>query len=379
MFPVGLYLFALVGGAVISAASLPLWRRWCKHVGLVDAPGYRKIHDHPVPLAGGLAVITGLVAPILGATAWAWLGPLPESFDRIIAYGLAKRGWQITAILGGAVAMLALGVIDDRRDLAAKWKFAAQVLIAVTVAASGIRVTMFVESPAFSYAVTVLWILTVTNAVNFQDNMNGLCAGLGLIAGWFFAWHSGLEGQYLVASLAFLFTGALAGFLPYNFPRGSVFLGDGGSHVVGFLLAVLAILHDFYSSRQPSQVACACAVACARRAAGRSGLGDPYPPPAWPSGVDRRQQPLLPPPRTRRSSQATCGSDPAAHRDHNRRGNIFEVNQRGHLAKQVVTQRRKLRRVAGRQSRARVAQAVQHPACHRSRRSDSETCNPAPA
>ena len=119
MFPVGLYLFALVGGAVISAASLPLWRRWCEHVGLVDAPGYRKIHDHPVPLAGGLAVITGLVAPILGATAWVWLGPLPEAVARGVAYGLAKRGWQIAAILGGAVAMLALGVIDDRRDLAA--------------------------------------------------------------------------------------------------------------------------------------------------------------------------------------------------------------------------------------------------------------------
>ena len=214
MFPVGLYLLALVGGAVISAASLPLWRRWCEHVGLVDTPGHRKIHDHPVPLAGGLA----------------------------------KRGWQLVAILGGAAAMLALGVIDDRRNLSAKWKFTGQVLIALAVAASGIRVTIFVESPLFSYAVTVLWILTVTNAVNFQDNMNGLCAGLGLIAGWFFAWHAGLEGQYLVASLAFLFTGALAGFLPYNFPRGGVFLGDGGSHVVGFLLAVLAILPDFYSA-----------------------------------------------------------------------------------------------------------------------------------
>ena len=53
MFPVGLYLFALVGGAVISAASLPLWRRWCEHVGLLDEPGHRKIHKHPVPLAGG--------------------------------------------------------------------------------------------------------------------------------------------------------------------------------------------------------------------------------------------------------------------------------------------------------------------------------------
>lgn len=200
-----------------------------------------------------MAVVTGLAVPILAVTAWAWLGPLPESFDRVVTYGLAKRGWQLAAILGGAVAMLALGIIDDRCNLSAKWKLAGQVLIALAVAASGIRVTIFVESPLFSYAVTVLWILTVTNAVNFQDNMNGLCAGLGLIGGWFFAWHAGLEGQYLVASLAFLFTGALVGFLPFNFPRGGVFLGDGGSHVVGFLLAVLAILPDFYSAASPQK------------------------------------------------------------------------------------------------------------------------------
>ena len=131
MFPVGLYLLALVGGAVISAASLPLWRRWCEHVGLLDAPGHRKIHKHPVPLAGGLAVVTGLAAPILAAAAWAWLGPLPESFDRVVTYGLAKRGWQLAAILSGAVAMLALGIIDDRCNLSAKWKFAGQVLIAL--------------------------------------------------------------------------------------------------------------------------------------------------------------------------------------------------------------------------------------------------------
>ena len=71
MFPVGLYLLALVGGAVISAASLPLWRRWCEHVGLLDEPGHRKIHKHPVPLAGGLAVVTGLAVPLLAVAAWA--------------------------------------------------------------------------------------------------------------------------------------------------------------------------------------------------------------------------------------------------------------------------------------------------------------------
>ncbi len=233
MFPVGLYLLALVGGAALSAASLPLWRRWCLRIGLMDAPGHRKIHDTPVPLAGGLAVMTGLALPILAAGLWTWLGPLPEPFA------------------GGALAMLGLGILDDKSDLSPKWKFFGQVLIALAVAASGIRVTLFVESPVFSYIVTVLWILTVTNAVNFQDNMNGLCPGLGLIGSWFFAWHAGVEGQYLVASLAFLFTGALAGFLPFNFPRGGVFLGDGGSHIVGFLLAVLAILPDFYSATSP--------------------------------------------------------------------------------------------------------------------------------
>ena len=186
-----------------------------------------------------------------------------------------------------------LGILDDQRDLSPRWKFLGQVLIALAVAASGIRVTIFVESPVFSYTITVLWILTVTNAVNFQDNMNGLCPGLGLIGGWFFAWHAGLEGQYLVASLAFLFTGALAGFLPFNFPKGGVFLGDGGSHIVGFLLAVLAILPDFYSAANPHKCIRRHTAAGAPRSAGRPRLSDPHSAPAWPSGLGRGQQSFL--------------------------------------------------------------------------------------
>ena len=217
----------------------------------MDAPGYRKIHDSPVPLAGGLAVITGLAIPILFVFLCACLGSIPESIAHIVSYGLSNRGWQLAAILVGSIAMLALGMLDDSRDLLPKWKLLGQVIIALAVAASGIRVTMFVDSDIFSYAITVLWILTVTNSVNFQDNMNGLCPGLGIIGGWFFAWHAGLEGQYLVATLAFLFSGALFGFLPFNFPKGRVFLGDGGSHVVGFVLSVLAVLPDFYSDDTP--------------------------------------------------------------------------------------------------------------------------------
>ena len=217
----------------------------------MDAPGYRKIHDSPVPLAGGLAVITGLAIPILFVFLCACLGSIPESIAHIVSYGLSNRGWQLAVILVGSIAMLALGMLDDSRDLLPKWKLLGQVIIALAVAASGVRVTMFVDSDIFSYAITVLWILTVTNSVNFQDNMNGLCPGLGIICGWFFAWHAGLEGQYLVATLAFLFSGALFGFLPFNFPKGRVFLGDGGSHVVGFVLSVLAVLPDFYSDDTP--------------------------------------------------------------------------------------------------------------------------------
>jgi UDP-GlcNAc:undecaprenyl-phosphate GlcNAc-1-phosphate transferase len=96
-----------------------------------------------------------------------------------------------------------------------------------------------------------LWILTVTNAFNFMDNMNGLCAGVGAIGAGAFALIAAIHGQYLVASLALLVTGALFGFLPYNFPKATAFLGDAGSHLVGFLLAVLAILPHFYSKKDP--------------------------------------------------------------------------------------------------------------------------------
>jgi UDP-GlcNAc:undecaprenyl-phosphate GlcNAc-1-phosphate transferase len=125
------------------------------------------------------------------------------------------------------------------------------VIIAALVAASGVRITLFVHSQVFHYLITILWILTVINAFNFMDNMNGLCTGLGAIGAWYFAVVAAADVQYLVALIAFVTFGGLLGFLPYNFPRAKAFLGDAGSHLVGYLLAVLAILPHFYSSRHP--------------------------------------------------------------------------------------------------------------------------------
>ncbi len=254
-FPANIYLVALLGGAISAAASLPFWRALCRRLGQVDDPGHRKIHDAPIPLAGGLAVLTGLLLPLLAIIAalhWQWLDA--EATEKL-THGLNRRAPQLAAILVGAVGMTFLGWLDDRQELRPSWKFAGQLLFATLVAAAGVRVTLFVPNVLFSYAVTVLWILTVTNALNFMDNMNGLCAGLGIIGATLFGALAALHAQYLVASIAFLAAGAMLGFLPFNFPRATAFLGDAGSHLIGFLLAVLAILPHFHTDKHPHPAA----------------------------------------------------------------------------------------------------------------------------
>jgi UDP-GlcNAc:undecaprenyl-phosphate GlcNAc-1-phosphate transferase len=265
--PAWIYLLAAAGAFLTVVGSMPLWKKWCVRAGLVDDPGHRKLHEGTVPLAGGLAVMTGLMVPTAIAALLLWwqtsaqpaapppqphpdtalASPLNANTAALLEHGFQKRYVELAAILGGAIGMLLVGIVDDKHELRARTKFAGQALVAGLVAASGVRITLFVPSPWFHYTVTILWILTLINAFNFMDNMNGLCAGLGAIGACYFGALAAMEGQYLVASIAFLTFGSLLGFLPYNFPRGRVFLGDSGSHLVGYLLAVLAILPHFYT------------------------------------------------------------------------------------------------------------------------------------
>lgn len=272
-YPAAVYLFALTGAGAAAAISLPLWRAWCHRTGLVDDPGHRKIHAEPVPLAGGLAVMTALLAvPLIAAALsallnadvnlrqrqpdgtpvyWFQCAPLEPGTLRSLTGSLERSGQKLAALIAGAAGMLLLGLLDDKRELKPAAKFAGQSLVALLVAAAGIRITLFVPNLFFSYAISLLWILTVVNAFNFVDNMNGLCAGLGVVgAAHFFIIAAG-TGQYLVAVIAAMLGGALLGFLPYNFPRARAFLGDSGSHLTGYLLAILAILPHFYTREHP--------------------------------------------------------------------------------------------------------------------------------
>ena len=255
-FPFDLYLAAFLSAVVCSAACFPLWRRWCLRSGHVDDPGHRKIHTAPIPLAGGLAVMTGFFAPlVLGASVIMAVPGDSQFASGLLQYGLSRRAVQLLAILAGALGMVLLGYFDDRHELGPAVKFAGQLILALAIACSGIRITLFIPSTLVSGILTVLWILALTNAFNFMDNMNGLCTGLGIVATWACAWAAALQGQYLVAILAFLICGALAGFFPFNFPNASAFLGDAGSHLVGFLVAILAIMPSFYSPESPARLA----------------------------------------------------------------------------------------------------------------------------
>ncbi|HEY3761808.1 MAG TPA: MraY family glycosyltransferase [Verrucomicrobiae bacterium] len=254
-FPFNFFAGAFGCAFLASLLTLPLWRKWSLRVNLVDDPGQRKIHDKPVPLAGGFAVLTGILIPIFLGAACVKLGIVKTSSTSLLAYGLDRRGLELATISFGAIAITLLGWLDDKHELKPFPKFVGQFLIALLVTVASKRITLFIHSEIFSYAITILWLLTIINAFNFMDNMNGLCAGIGAIGAFFFGLIAGANGEYLVATIEFLICGALIGFLPWNFPNARAFLGDAGSHLVGYLLAVMALLPHFYSKQNPHPLA----------------------------------------------------------------------------------------------------------------------------
>src|SRR3954469_9465546 len=254
-FPETLYAGGFLVAAVITAVLMPISIRVSRELGFVDEPGERKIHGDSISLGGGIAVFCGALCTLTIAALILFTNFFDASSYERLQYGMIHRAGQVGVIFSGAVAMLCLGLLDDRYELSPGIKLFGQFVVAFLVAASGIRITLFIPSIVFSYAATVLWIVTLVNAFNFMDNMNGLCGGLTAIAAVFFGIAAGLGGDYLVGGLAFVFAGAFCGFLPYNFPNAKAFLGDSGSHLAGFIAAVLAILPHYYSAKHPHVVA----------------------------------------------------------------------------------------------------------------------------
>ena len=232
---------------ITSVASTPLVRSLAPRLGLIDLPGHRKVHVTPTPRGGGIAIFLGLLLPAFAM--FSGILPLDGSATSPGPSVRPEFTRQLTAIAGGALVLFLTGLADDRWNLSWKLRLGLQVLVAAAVVQSGVRATVFVSQPWFGFLLTMLWILVLTNAMNFLDNMDALSAGIGLIAAAQFSIILLLlvRSPILpVATALVLLCGSIAGFLCWNRPPASIFMGDCGSNLIGFLLATLTVAGTFY-------------------------------------------------------------------------------------------------------------------------------------
>lgn len=214
----------ILASGLISFITTPAIRKFAQQMDFVDNPRSRKVHHSPMPMLGGVAIYLGLMAAIgIGGT---------SSFT------------QLLGVVGGATVVTVTGLLDDRLELNPVLKMGGQIVASLVLVATGVQVNLF-NVEALNIALTIFWIVGVSNAINFQDNMDGLAAGLSTVASGFFFMLAIIEGQGLVATLAAAMLGASVGFLYYNFNPATLFMGDAGSLLLGFMLAVLGINLEF--------------------------------------------------------------------------------------------------------------------------------------
>ena len=249
------FLAAGAVAAVVASILTPLAMRFATATGAIDEPDSgRRIHVRPIPRAGGLAevasfVVIGILAIIVN-----------DRLEFFRTFPFRVDGKELVAVFGGAVIAAVFGFIDDKWQIRARWQFIFQVTLAVFALALGLSILEinnpldflgFLGTDKLAFAgigagiITALWIVGMINSINFIDGLDGLSTGVALIAALTLGFVSlGFESSYqpMVALLCALLAGALLGYLPWNFNPARVFIGTTGVMVVGYLLAVLAIL-----------------------------------------------------------------------------------------------------------------------------------------
>lgn len=233
-------IFAFIVSFAFTFATTPLVRRFAFKIGAIDIPkDNRRMHKKPTPRIGGLAIIFGFTVATLC---------------------FAQPSRQLYGTLAGVAIIAVMGVIDDCKNLPAKLKFVIQIIAALVVVFAGdIKIDVF-TNPNFlsdnpywvlpewlSVTLTVIWIVFITNAVNFIDGLDGLAAGVSAIMSISLVFISIRVGEYSIAILGIALMGSCFGFLPFNFNPAKIFMGDTGSTFLGFMLATLSIQGVFKS------------------------------------------------------------------------------------------------------------------------------------
>lgn len=219
------YLAVFAVTLVVTLFLTPLALRLAVRRGVLDRPSDIKAQTSPMPYLGGVAIVLSFAAVVLGAS--------------LVDPPVSGRG-ELLIILGIGVALSIIGLLDDLRGLSPWLRLAVEIAAGVIVALSPVSAELFAND-AINLLITVFWVVGVTNAVNFLDNMDGLSAGVAAIAagGIFVLAVDG--GQFLVATLAAALAGCALGFLRSNFHPARIYMGDAGALFLGFVLAVLCL------------------------------------------------------------------------------------------------------------------------------------------
>jgi len=222
-------LFCFVTAFVITLITIPPIILLIRKYKLYDVPDHRKEHAIPVPTMGGIAIMAGMMAALLF-----WF---PFSNELALIY-----------FFFSIAVLFVLGIMDDLRDLSARYKFIIEIGLATLIALSGIRITSFEGllgitdlSTSAQYTVTIVAIVGITNAFNLIDGIDGLAGGLGFMSLMILGLFLTILQDANTALVAFALAGALLAFLYYNFNPARIFMGDTGSLVLGFVIAVLCI------------------------------------------------------------------------------------------------------------------------------------------
>jgi UDP-GlcNAc:undecaprenyl-phosphate GlcNAc-1-phosphate transferase len=238
----------LAVGLTVVVRKLAL--RW----GVLDYPGDRKSQRAPVPLLGGVAIVAAFYLVIVGHAAI--MLPLDrfglDDLEQVLAVALGEGSkGKLAGILAGGLIVFTLGLVDDLRNLNPWVKLGGQILAAAILVVADVRIELFIFANYWASALaTLLWVVLLTNALNFLDNMDGLCGGVSFIAALSF-FLCVVPFEPLVRFLLILFAGSVAGFLYHNWSPARIYMGDAGAMFCGYFLATIAVLGTFHVEGTP--------------------------------------------------------------------------------------------------------------------------------
>lgn len=271
---------ALVESFVAAVCLTGLMRLLALRLNIVDQPGERKMHTESVPLLGGVAIYLTFNIVILVNLGLLMLSPQLD-FKWLELNVLSFLGTHtlrpLIGIFAGSFIIFLLGVVDDVKALSPEVKLVGQIAAAAVLVGSGIHLDIFVGpllsnlpladsfsetqlqwfSTGVSGVLTMVWIVGITNASNFLDNMDGLCGGVSAIAAMSFFLCVLPQQEYFICVLLVVFAGSVTGFLYHNLSPARIFMGDAGSMFCGYILATIAVLGTFYTPSSPSRIAVA--------------------------------------------------------------------------------------------------------------------------